>query len=114
MFGGEARGRDLSIKSSQYSPKRQSALGFHVQDNVERAILDAMGDDTVTRFTVTKRGGEGILLENEQELPKGADLIAAVSSQKFQTLTIKRHEGQTVRVSRTISLKISKGTLKRQ
>ncbi len=53
------------------------------------------------------------LLELEQELPEGTDLNTAVSGHDFQTVTIKRHEGKNVRISRTMPKKISREKIRK-
>ena len=90
---------------------KHPAQRFHVQNDAELAVLESLRDSTVTRFIVTKKGDEAILLESEQELPKGTDLNTAVSSHNFQTVILKRHGGQNIRISRTTPRKISRGNL---
>ena len=69
-----------------------------------------MRDNDVKRFSVTKKDKE-ILLEIEQELSEGADLNTAVSRHDFQTVTIKRHHGKNVQISRTVPKRISRKKL---
>src|SRR5439155_4997525 len=89
----------LEISDKVYQARWAADAVFRVQDDAELAVLDAMRDDDVKRFSVTKKWDKEILLEIEQELPEGADLNTAVSSHDFQTVTIKRHEGKNVRIS---------------
>src|SRR6185369_9486356 len=98
----------LDVSDTVYHAQWAADAKVRVQDSAEIAVLDAMRDNDVQRFIVTKKGDDEILLENEQELPKGADLNTAVCSHNFQTVIIKRHEGQNVRISRTMPKKISR------
>ena len=102
----------LEISDKVYKARWAANYKFRVQDDAEFAVLDAMRDNDVKRFSVTKKYKE-ILLEIEQELPEGADLNTAVSSHDFQTVTIKRHEGKNVWISRTMPKKISREKIRK-
>ena len=103
----------LEISDKVYKARWAADAKFRVQDDAELAVLDAMRDNDVKRFSVTKKWDKEILLEIEQELPEGADLNTAVSSYDFQTVTIKRHEGKNVRISRTMPKKISREKIRK-
>ena len=98
----------LEISDKVYKARWAANSKFRVQDDAELAVLDAMRGNDVKRFSVTKKWDKQILLEIEQELPEGADLNTAVSSYDFQTVTIKRHGGKNVRISRTVPKRISR------
>ena len=49
----------------------------------------------------------------DQELPEGTDLNTAVSGHDFQTVSVKRHEGKNVRISRTMPKKISREKIRK-
>ena len=102
----------LEISDRVYEARWAANAKFSIQDDAELAVLDAMRDDDVKRFIVTARDKE-ILLELEQELPEGTDLNTAVSGHDFQTVTIKRHEGKNVRISRTMPKKISREKIRK-
>jgi len=103
----------LEISDKVYKARWAADAKFRVQDDAELAVLDAMRHNDVKRFSVTKKWEKEILLEIEQELPEGADLNSAVSSHDFQTVTIKRHEGKNVRISRTMPKKISREKIRK-
>ena len=102
----------LEISDRVYKARWAANDKFRVQDDAELAVLDAMRDDDVKRFIVTARDKE-ILLELEQELQEGTDLNTAVGGHDFQTVTIKRHEGKNVRISRTMPKKISREKIRK-
>jgi len=102
----------LEISDKVYKARWAANSMFRVQDDAEFAVLDAMRDNDVKRFSVMKKYKE-ILFEIEQELPEGADLNTAVSSHDFQTVTISRHEGKNVRISRTMPKKISREKIRK-
>ena len=102
----------LEISDRAYEARWAANAKFSVQDDAELAVLDAMRDADVKRFIVTARDKE-ILLELEQELQEGTDLNTAVGGHDFQTVTIKRHEGKNVRISRTMPKKISRGKIRK-
>ena len=102
----------LEISDRVYKARWAANDKFRVQDDAELAVLDAMRDDDVKRFIVTARDKE-ILLELEQELQEGTDLNTAVGGHDFQTVTIKRHEGKNVRISRTVPKKISREKIRK-
>jgi hypothetical protein len=102
----------LEISDRAYEARSAANAKFSVQDDAELAVLDGMRDDDVKRFIVTARDNE-ILLEIEQELPEGTDLNTAASGHDFQTVTIKRHEGKNVRISRTMPKKISREKIRK-
>ena len=79
----------LGVSDKVYDARWAADAMVRVRDGAELAVLDAMRDNDIQRFSVTKKGDKEILLENEQELPKGADLNTAVSTYNFQTVTIK-------------------------
>src|SRR5439155_13359167 len=101
----------LEISDKVYKARWAANDKFRVQDDAEFAVLDAMRDN-VKRFIVTARDKE-ILLELEQELQEGTDLNTAVGGHDFQTVTIKRHEGKNVRISRTMPKKISRQKIRK-
>ena len=103
----------LEISDKVYKARWAADAKFRVQDDAELAVLDAMRHNDVKRFSVTKKWEKEILLEIEQELPEGADLNTAVSSHDFQTVTISRHEGKNVRISRTMPKKISREKIRK-
>ena len=103
----------LEISDKVYKARWAADAKFRVQDDAELAVLDAMRHNDVKRFSVTKKWEKEILLEIQQELPEGADLNTAVSSHDFQTVTIKRHEGKNVRISRTMPKKISREKIRK-
>src|SRR5712691_9228396 len=103
----------LEISDKVYKARWAADAKFRVQDDAELAVLDAMRDNHVKRFSVTKKWDKEILLEIEQELPEGADLNTAVSSHDFHTVTIKRHGGKNVRISRTVPKKISREKIRK-
>ena len=103
----------LEISDKVYKARRAAEAKFRAQDDAEVAVLDTMRDHKVKRFSVTLRGGHEILLEVEQELPDGADLNTAVSSDDFQTVVVKRHQGKNVRISRTVPKRISREKIRK-
>jgi hypothetical protein len=103
----------LEISDKVYNARRAADTEFRVQDDAELAVLGAMRDEDVKRFTVSLKGDKEILLEIEQDVPEGADIKTAVSSHDFQTVTIKRHQGKNVRIWRTTPKKISREKIRR-
>jgi len=103
----------LEISDKVYKLRRAADAKFRVQDDAELAVLDTMRDDDVKRFSATKKGDKEILLEIAQDLPEGTDLKTTLSSHDFQTVTIKRHEGKKVRISRTMPKKFSREKIRR-
>lgn len=98
----------LDVSDAVYKALWTEHNRFRAQDFAELAVLDAMRDNNLTRFIVTKKGDQEILLESEEELPTGADLNTAMCSHNFQTVTVKRHEGKNVWISRLMPKKISR------
>ena len=102
----------LEISDRVYKARWAAYAKFSIHDDAELAVLDVMRDKDVKRFSVTARGKE-ILLQIEQELPEGTDLNTAVSGHDFQTVSVKRHEGKNVRISRTMPKKISREKIRK-
>ena len=104
--------RHLEISDRAYNAQWEAEARYRVQDHAELAVLEAMRNPDLKRFSVTPKGKKEILLEVEQELPEGQDINAAVRSHDFQTVIVKRHQGKNVRILRALPKKISREKLR--
>ncbi len=104
----------LPIHKRFYEVIAQAKAAITVQDQDELTVIHAIRDRDYKRVVLTKKNGEDMFLEVEQELSTSGDaktqMDSILSEHDFQTVTVSRVAGKNVRVmrKRPILLKRSK------
>jgi hypothetical protein len=102
----------LHIHDKVYEAVRQARLEPIVRYEWELAIISAIRNGDYKRVILTKKDGEAMLLEVEQEFSASdaaeADIGSLLNQHEFQTVTVSRQAGKNVRVKRTLPIPLKR------
>jgi hypothetical protein len=98
----------LRIHNKFYGAIAQAKAGMTVRDQEELTVIRAVRDRDYKRIVLTKKGGEDMVLEVEQELPTSGDaknkINDLLAEHDFQTVTVSRVAGKNVRLVRKLPI----------
>lgn len=101
----------LHIHDKVYEAVREARAEPILRNEHELAIIRALREGDYKKVTLTKKNDEEMLLEVEQDLSgseAAKDLNAVIAEHDFQTLTVARHAGKSVRVKRTLPIPLKR------
>lgn len=96
----------LKVNLEAYAPfQRMPAITAR-----EQQVIDAIRNRQYSQISVSKKGNDEMLLVLTQEIEetKTADLSKLLKASDYQTVTVKRHDGKDTRIIRTETLKLRK------
>lgn len=98
----------FDISDKPYEALATAHNTLRVQNSAELAVLQLMRRRDSSKFSVTPKGYNAVVLEIEEEAGKDADLRKELEKDDFQTVTVNRQNGRNVRIFRKVVKKIAK------
>jgi hypothetical protein len=100
---------ELKTHHRIYSTIHKGRMEQSTQSPQEFEVLRLVRDGGYDRISVQLKNGKIISAETEEEIPDSdrKRLLEIIEQNKYQTVTIKKHDGKIVRLSRKIPFKFS-------